>query len=93
MATYSCETWGFPPTQLLWHKNGAPVIVDNVCYSTEQTVTNRETSAFRNVLLVHDVRELFGDPVYRCTISSGFRTPVSADIHEGPLGNTHTYIF
>ena len=50
-----------------------------------QMVTNRVTSTFKNVLLVYDIRELLGNPVYDCYINSG-RGSVTGDISGGLTG-------
>ena len=85
VATYTCETRGFPPTWLSWTRNGELLTIDDTRYSTMQIVTNRAGSYFDNVLLVYDITELLGDPVYQCNVSSRFGSVVG-DIQERVSG-------
>ena len=80
-----CETEGFPPTSVSWERNNVPLFIDGIRYSTEQIVTNRSTSSYKNILQVHHIIDLLGDPVFRCTISSdyGFVSGVFYDSFTG----------
>ena len=88
VGTYFCETFNFPVSHVEWWRNGVSVSIDNIRYSTEQILTDRERSIYRNLLRVHDIRELVGDPVYRCRVRSS-QSSVPADIHSTPTGITH----
>ena len=90
VATYTCETQGFPPTWLSWRRNGELLIIDDTRYSTMQIVTDHAGSYFDNVLLVYDIMELLGDPVYQCNVSSHFGSVVG-DIRESLSGMNIIY--
>ena len=85
VAEYTCETQGFPPTWLSWKRNGELVIVDDIHYSIKQIVTDRMNSSFKNSLMVYDIKELLGEPVYQCNVTSHFGS-VIGDINEGLTG-------
>ena len=72
VARYTCSTRNCPPTTVTWLRNGAPVVIDNVYYSATQVLTDRVSSSYESVLLVHKVTEVFGNPppTYACSIST-----------------------
>ena len=72
VASYTCSTRNYPPTTVTWLRNGDPLVIDNEYYSTTQVITDRVSSSYKSVLLVHKVTEVFGNPppTYACSIST-----------------------
>ncbi len=49
-------------------KDGSPLVIDGTTYSMEQTVTERNTSTYDNVLTIVDSGSSFG--TYSCEVSN-----------------------
>ena len=77
-ARYTCYTRNYPPTTVTWLRNSDPLVIDNEYYSTTQVLTDRVSSSYESVLLVHKVTEIFGNPppTYACSISTAGRNVV-----------------
>ena len=85
LATYTCFTDTYPPTSVSWSRNNVPVNVDGIHYNTIQVVTNRRSSAYKNVFQVYDVTEVLGNPRFTCSMTNSGGT-VSHSIQEGVAG-------
>ena len=68
--TLTCVSTGSPPTTVSWSKDGYKLTVDGTTYRMTQTVEDRTTSTYENVLA------LSGDDtgVYKCTVVSALGT-------------------
>ena len=49
----TCTTTGSPATTVTWTRDGQPVTIDGHTYSMVQTVTNRASATYENVLIVN----------------------------------------
>ena len=85
LAAYTCYTTGSPPTTVSWIRNNAPLIIDDIRYSTMQIVINRSNSSYKNVLLVYNLTDILGDPVFRCSVHNAGGSTFG-DIREGLTG-------
>ena len=90
MASYTCFTRNFPPTTVAWSRNGEPIAIDDVLYSTTQIMTNRVSSSYQSVLFVHKITEVLGNPspTYACSITNA-GGQVSGNIQGGITGKPH----
>ena len=70
LATIQCQTESYPPTWVVWQKNRVEISVDGQSYETLQMITNRRNSYFRNILIVKDVVEIVGTPLYTCLVGN-----------------------
>ena len=69
MLALTCPSTGSPATTVTWTKDGATLTVDGATYSMTQTVTDRRTSTYENVLTISsDATSIVGD--YTCTVSN-----------------------
>ena len=69
MLALTCTSTGSPATTVTWTKDGATLTVDGATYSMTQTVTDRRTSTYENVLTISsDATSIVGD--YTCTVSN-----------------------
>ena len=70
LVTVYCHTSNYPPTYVVWKKNGAEVSVDGENYEALQTITDRQNSDYLNTLIVRDVAEILEMPVYTCVVGN-----------------------
>ena len=70
LATIECRTQSYPPTWVVWQKDGVEISVDGRSYDTLQVVTSRSNSYFRNILIVKDVVGIVGTPLYTCVVGN-----------------------
>ena len=69
MLTLTCTSTGSPATTVTWTRDGGALTVDGTTYSMTQTVTDRRTSTYENVLSISfDAPSNVGD--YTCTVSN-----------------------
>ena len=68
--TLSCDSYGTPPTQVIWEKDGKVIQFNDSAYRNyhfSQTLTNRTASAYSNVLTITaSIEDVVGD--YACTV-------------------------
>ena len=66
----NCISTGSPATRVTWMKDGQPLITDGSSpYSFSQTITNRSTSTYANVLSISErVERVAG--TYTCTVTN-----------------------
>ncbi len=66
--TLTCTSIGSPATTITWMKDGSPLVINGTTYCMEQTVTERPTSTYDNVLTIVDSGSSFG--TYSCEVSN-----------------------
>ena len=65
----TCTSTYSPPTTVVWTKNREVITVDGDVYKTTQTVTDRVSSTYENVLAIDDdYANVFG--TYSCTVGN-----------------------
>ena len=75
--TLTCTSTNSPATDVTWIKDGDVVDIDGVKYKTYQTVTDRRSSTYQNVLVVDDVIENFTGN-YMCKVANQFGSSSSS---------------
>ena len=65
-----CDTYNYPPTYVVWKKNGADVNVDGENYEALQTIMDRRDSHYSNTLIIRDVAGILEMPVYTCVVGN-----------------------
>ena len=69
MLALTCTSTDSLATTVTWTKDGDTLTVDGITYSMTQTVTDRRTSTYENVLNISsDATSIVGD--YTCTVSN-----------------------
>ena len=69
----SCTSTYSPPTTVVWTKNREVITVDGDVYNTTQTVTDRVSSTYENVLMIDDdYVNIIG--TYSCTVGNSIGT-------------------
>ena len=67
--TVTCVSTGSPATTVSWMKDGQPLITDDSTdYTLTQTVTDRVSSTYSNVLTVSEGGSVAG--TYNCTVTN-----------------------
>ena len=65
----TCVSTGSPATTVSWMKDGQPLITDDFTdYTLTQTVTDRVSSTYSNVLTVSNGTSMAG--TYTCTVTN-----------------------
>ena len=67
--TLTCTSTFSPATNVTWMKDGDVLNIDGVKYKTYQTVTNRQNSTYKNILVVDDVIENITG-TYTCNVTN-----------------------
>ena len=70
LVTVHCGTYDFPPTYVVWKRNGAAISVDGENYEALQIVTNWYHSQYSNTLIIRDVAGILEQPVYTCIVGN-----------------------
>ena len=70
LVTVHCDTYNFPPTYVVWKRNGAEVRVDGENYEALQIVTDWQSSRYLNSLIIRDVAGILEEPVYTCIVGN-----------------------
>ena len=66
-----CVSTGSPPTNVIWTKDNSTLHIDGATYKMTQTVTNRTSSTYENVLIIEDsIDSLPGE--YSCAVANVF---------------------
>ena len=68
--TLTCVSTGSPATTVTWEKDGVPLSNDSCIYQLTQTVTDRTTSTYSNVLTVSEATPTGVAGTYTCTVSN-----------------------
>ena len=66
--TLTCTSTDSPATTVTWTKDGAILTVDGQIYSMAQTVTDRRTSTYENVLILPASGDISG--TYSCQVGN-----------------------
>ena len=75
--TLICVSTGSPPTTVSWMKDGVSLYIDRSTYQLAQTVTDRFSSTYSNVLTVSETAPNGIAGTYTCTISNDLGTDSS----------------
>ena len=70
--TLTCVSTGSPATTVTWEKDGVPLSIDGPIYQLTQTVTDRATSTYSNVLTVSEAAPTSVAGTYTCNVSNHF---------------------
>ena len=87
--TLTCVSTGSPATTVSWEKDGVPLSIDGSTYQLTQTVTDRTTSTYSNVLTVSETVPIAGS--YICSISNEIGSTSSSVIVEGMRNTMQQY--
>ena len=81
-STLTCTSTGSPATNVSWTRNRQPLIVDGNTYKMSQTVTNRASSTYENVLIIDQPLATIIGSTFTCTVENmfGFDTSDSINI-------------
>ena len=66
--TLTCTSTGSPATTVTWTKDGDTLTVDGTTYSMTQTLTDRRTSTYENVLTLPATGDFSG--TYSCQVGN-----------------------
>ena len=69
--TLTCTSTFSPATNVTWTRDGDVLAIDGVMYKTYQTVTDRRTSTYQNILEVDYVAENING-IYTCSVTNAF---------------------
>ena len=68
--TLTCMSTGSPATTVSWMKDGQPLTIDGSIYHLTQTVTDRVSSTYSNVLTVSEAAPSGVAGTYNCTVTN-----------------------
>ena len=76
LVTVYCHTYGYPPTNVIWRRNGVRIAIDGFKYEAYQEVTGRRGSYYYNALIIRDIAGITDRPEYTCEVrnTAGHRT-------------------
>jgi len=75
--TLTCVSTGSPATTVSWGKDGVPLSIDGSTYQLTQTITDRVSSTYSNVLTVSETAPTGIAGTYTCTVSNDLGTDSS----------------
>ena len=79
-STLTCISTGSPATTVTWTRNGQPLAIDGDTYQLSQTVTNRASSTYENVLTINlPLARILGS-TFLCTVTNVFGSDTSGGI-------------
>ena len=86
--TLTCTSTGSPATTVTWTKGGVTLTVDGTTYSMTQTMTDRGSSTYENVLTLPATGDISG--TYGCQVENalGNSTTMTADVGKCLLYKT-----
>ena len=70
LAIVHCRTSRYPPTSVVWQKNGVEIYVDGQNFEALQRVTNRWRSYYQNILIIKTVSGVIGHTIYTCVVGN-----------------------
>ena len=86
--TVVCVSTGSPATTVSWMKDGQPLITDDSTdYTLTQTITDRVSSTYSNVLTVSEGVSVAG--TYTCTVTNDLRSNSSVVVAVGEFISYH----
>ena len=68
--TLTCVSTGSPATTVSWMKDGQPLTIDGSIYHLTQTITDRSSSTYSNVLTVSETAPSGVAGTYNCTVTN-----------------------
>ena len=76
LVTVYCSTSHYPPTSVIWRRNGVKVAIDGFKYEAYQVVTDRQDSDYDNALFIRDIAGITDQPEYTCEVgnTAGYQT-------------------
>ena len=77
--TLTCVSTGSPATTVSWMKDGQPLTIDGSTYHLTQTITDRSSSTYSNVLTVSETAPSGVAGTYNCTVTNELGS-VSSDV-------------
>ena len=69
-STLTCTSTGSPATTVSWTRNGQPVTIDGNTYQLTQTVTNRTSATYENVLTINQPWASILGSTFNCTVTN-----------------------
>ena len=81
--TLTCVSTGSPATTVSWVKDGVSLSIDGSTYQLTQTITDRVSSTYSNVLTVSETAPTGIAGTYTCTVSNDLGTDSSDVIGVG----------
>jgi len=76
-STLTCISTGSPATTVTWTRNGQPLAIDGDTYQLSQTVTNRASATYENVLTINlPLARILGS-TFLCTVTNVFGSDTS----------------
>ena len=66
----TCTTAGSPPTTVSWIRDGQPLTIDGDTYQMTQTVINRASATFENVLTINQPLASIVGSTFTCTVTN-----------------------
>ena len=78
-----------PATTVSWMKDGQPLIIDGSIYHLTQTITDRASSTYSNVLTVSEIAPSGVAGTYSCTVTNelGLDSSEVVIVHKGSCGH------
>ena len=83
--TLSCVSTGSPATTVSWIKDGYPLTIDGFIYYLNQTVIDRASSTYSNVLTVSEEGPGGIAGTYNCTVANEFGSQSSVVVAVGKI--------
>ena len=69
-STLTCTSTGSPATTVIWTRNGQPLVIDGSTYRMVQTVTNRASSTYENVLTINQPLGNIAGETFTCSVTN-----------------------
>ena len=79
----TCVSTGSPATTVSWMKDGQPLTIDGSIYHLTQTVTDRSSSTYSNVLTVSETAPSGVAGTYNCTVTNELGSDSSEVVADG----------
>ena len=87
--TLTCVSTGSPATIVSWMRDGRPLIIDGSTYHLTQSITDRSSSTYSNVLTVSETAPSGAGTTYICNVTNDLG---SDSRNFTAVGELYTYI-
>ena len=97
----TCISTGSPATNVIWMRDGQPLILNGSTYQLTQTVADRRLSTYKNVLIINRATSDIIGNTYNCTIINALgkvsrtlvacKCTVPCECRNPGLPETHNY--
>ena len=79
LVTVYCRTYRYPPTYVIWRRNGVRITIDGFKYEAYQAVTDRQGSHYFNALVIRDIAGITDRSEYTCEVgnTAGYQTGIT----------------